>query len=503
MAKYLLAIDAGTSSVRSLVFDLTGKLVTSAAQEWEYDIPADAAPLGREFAASQFWEIICETIRQTIRKGGLEAADIIGVSATSQREGVVFLDKNGGELYAGPNIDLRALNEGLAMDSEHGDEIYAITGHKPSFMFTPAKLGWFRNNKPEVYKKIATVLSISDWIVYRLCGERASEVCAAGEVGLIDLKTRRWSDRLVSLLDLPHGIYPELVPAGSRVGKVYRKAAGETGLKEGTPIIIGAPDAQSGLLGMGLRERGEVGIVLGWSAPVQMVLDKPLVDPQARTWTGCHVFPGRWVLESSTGETGSVYRWLRDMFFTDSKDGAFEEMDRLALETPPGAGGTLAFIGPTAINMSRLGLRYGGFVFPVPVSATGIGKGHMARAALENLSFALKAGGEQLEAVSGLKINEVSVGGGMLKSACLREMLPAALGMPVHFSLEEVSGLGAAVCAAVGAGVYSNLEEAVGTMAPPAPPTEPEPGAALEYKELYRAWNTVAGCLEKLNEVMK
>ncbi len=130
---------------------------------------------------------------------------------------------------------------------------------------------------------------------------------------------------------------------------------------------------------------------MGWSAPVQMVLDSPVIDVEARTWTSCHLFPQRWLLESSTGEAGNVYRWLSELLFDSSNGQVYDIMDKLALESPPGAEGVKAFIGPQATNMSSLGMRYGGFLFPVPTSVTNVSKAHLVRAALENLSYAIKA----------------------------------------------------------------------------------------------------------------
>jgi sugar (pentulose or hexulose) kinase len=504
-AKYLLAIDAGTSGVHCLIVDFKGRLISRSHQDWEYSSPPDIAPLGKEFAPDAFWRTICATMNQAFRGGGIEAKDITSVSATSQREGVVFLDKEGRELYAGPNIDIRALTEGLTIDAEFNHEVYAITGHKPYFLFVPSKLRWFKANNPGIYRRIATVLTISDWIIYRLSGECVAEVSGASELGLADIQSRNWSERLPQLLELPDSIYPELVPAGSRVGKLTHQAADDTGLPESTLVAQGAPDAQCGLLGMGVKDRGQIGIILGWSAPVQMALDRPVIDFEARTWTSCHLFPERWVLESNAGEAGSVYRWLKDtMFDSSGGEAAFDLMGKMALEIPQGAEGVMAFIGPSAMNMNRLGLRYGGLLFPVPTSVTNVSRAHLVRASLENLSYAIKANCLQLEAVSGVKIKGVAIGGGMLRNQCLTQILPAVLGVPVLASeIDQVSALGAAICAAAGAGAYSSLEEAMKAMSPKMRELELDRLAAFEYAEHYQTWAGVAQSLEKLSENMK
>jgi len=505
-ANYVMAIDAGTSGVRCLITDLSGHLVSLCRKEWTYCTPGDIGPLSKEFNPNEFWHIICESINGALKESGVSAGNMIaGVSATSQREGVVFLDKEGLELYAGPNIDLRALTEGISIDSEFGNKMYSITGHLPSFLFVPAKLKWFETNRPEIYRRIATVLTISDWIIYRLCGERVSEVCGATELGLIDVQNHHWSHQLIESLDLPNGIYPELVPAGSWIGKVTRKAAAKTGLVAGTPVVQGAPDTHCALIAMGVKAKGQVGIVLGWSAPVQMVTDKPVLDPEARTWTGCYPLPGHWVLESSAGEAGNAYRWLKGILIGEEDSAeAYCLMDSLASEVPLGAEEVQAFVGPATMDVSHLGMKLGGFLFPVPISVTNIQRGHLVRALLESLCFAIKANYLQLEAISGIKIKGVAIGGGMTRSRCLVQTLAAVLDMPVYVSeMPDVSALGAAMCAAVGSGAYANLEDAMSAMRPQLKVIEPDRLTVLEYAECYQRWTSAGEWLEKLSKEMK
>jgi len=448
---------------------------------------------------------MCQLIGEAVKRAAIASGDIVAVSAASQREGVVFLDRDGHELYAGPNVDLRALSEGFSIDSDFGSEIYRITGHTPSFLFAPAKLRWFKANHPHIYERIATVLSISDWIIYRLSGERVSEVTCCSDIGLVDIHEVQLSHRLVDMLDLPHGIYPEVRPAGTRVGTVTPAAAERTGLASNTPVVLGGADTQCGLLGMGVRDEGQVGIVAGWSGSVQMVTAQPVIDSRGRLWTGCHVLPRKWILESNTQESGGAYRWLRGLIFSasDATENSYSLMDELAQEVPPGAGGVLAFIGPRAMDMSRLRPSLGGFIFPVTPSVTNIEREHLTRAVLENLCFAFKANCAQLQEVSRLGMKEVSIGGGLAQSRSLVQMLSNALGMPVtSFESPEVTSWGTAMCAAVGAGTYPDLERAMDAMRPKARVVELDPGGTQEYAQYYERWLSTARWLENLGEVI-
>ncbi len=475
--------------------------MSSAQREWTYDTPAEVAPLGREFDPTGFWDIICQIIAEAIKKAAITPDQIIAISAASQRQGVVFLDKDGHELYAGPNIDLRALAEGFSIDSEFGNEIYRITGHIPSFLFTPAKLRWFKTNHPHTYERIATVLSISDWIIYRLSGERVGEVTCVSDIGLVDICERKWSSRLMEMLELPAGICPQITTAGTCVGATTPAAAEQTGLAPGTLVVVGGADTQCGLLGMGVKDEGQVGIMAGWSGSIQMVTAQPIIDSRCRLWTGCHVIAGRWILESNAGESGGAYQWLKGLIFGESNTDIYARMDSLAQEAPPSSEGVLAFIGPMVMDMSRLRPSLGGFIFPTTPSVTNIERKHLIRAALENLCFAFKANYAQLEEVSHLRVEGVSIGGGLAQSQCLVQILSDLLGMEVaSFEMPQVSSLGTAMCAAVGSGIYDNLEQAMDAMRPIPRIVEPDPKRAQEYAQCYGRWLTTAKWLEDLNE---
>lgn len=461
--------------------------------------------MGKEFDPERFWGIICQLIAEACGKAAIASVDIMAVSAASQRQGVVFLDEDGHELYAGPNTDIRAIVEGFSIDGEFGSEVYGITGHAPSLLFTPAKLKWFKTNRPNIYERIATVLSISDWVIYRLSGERVGEASCVSGIGLVDVCDLKWSTRLAEMLELPQGVCPEIATAGTFVGTVTPAAAEQTGLAPGTSVVVGGADTQCGLLGMGVKDERQVGIVAGWSGSIQMVTAEPIIDSKGRIWTTCHVLPGKWILESNAQQSGGAYRWLKGILFDESNDTGeiYALMDRLAEDVPPGAGGVLAFIGPTVMDMTWMRPSLGGFIFPVTPSVTDVKREHLIRAALENLAFAFKANCVQLGEISRLKVKEVSIGGGLAQSRCLVQILSDVLGTPVTaFGVRDVTSWGTAMCAAVGCGAYPDLERAIEAMSPKSRIVEPNPQRVQEYTPWYGRWLSTAGWLGKLSEGM-
>jgi len=501
--KYVLAIDAGSSGGRALIFDLQGGLVTSVSREWSYEVPADAGPMGKEFDPSMFWGVICKLIGEAIEGAAVDPVDIVAVSTASQRQGVVFLDGDGRELYAGPNTDLRAIIEGFSIDGEHGKEVYSITGHSPSLLFTPAKLHWFKTNRPDIYGRIATALSISDWILYKLSGKRVGEASCISSIGLADVCELKGSDRLEKMLDLPEGVCPDIITAGTRIGTVTKEAAEKSGLSPATLAVVGGADSQCALLGMGVTEQSQVGIVAGWSGSIQMITAEPVIDSHSRTWSTCHVLPGRWILESNAQQSGGAYNWLKGILFGESNSDKeiYALMDGLAEGIPPGAGGAVAFIGPMLMDMTRMKPSLGGFILPVTPSVTDFSRAHLIRAVLENLAFAFKANCVQLEEISGFNIKEVRIGGGLAQSRCLIQILADVLDMPVTaFKVRHVTSWGTAMCAAVGAGVYPGFDRAIEEMIPESVVVEPDIQNARVYTQYYEKWLSTARWLDKLGD---
>ena len=498
--RYVLALDAGSSGGHALVADLSGRVAACAQREWSCHTPPDI-PLGREFDADGFWDTLCQLARQAISEAGIAPESIVAASTASQRMGVVFLDADGRELYAGPNTDIRALAEGLEIDSRHGEEVRRITGHMPSFLFAPARLKWFEGNRPDIYKRISTVFSMSDWMAYRLSGRRAGELSGNCDAGLVDIHGCGWSPRLVEMLGLPPDVYPLLVAPGTRVGEVTAQAAGRTGLARGTAVVAAGADTQCGLLGMGVVAEGQVGIVAGWSAPAQMVTGSPIIDAGGRMWACCHLLPHRWVLESNAGEAGGLYCWLESLLCGEPPADTYELIDGLAQGAPAGASDVIACVGPKPIDMGHLGPLLGGFIFPMAPSAAVVQRQHLARAALENLCFALRAGCERLAEVSGIAVKDISVGGGLARSRFLLQVLSSVLNRPLQtFEMPHVSALGAAMCAAAGVGAFKGLEAAMAAMRPRAVTVEPDPQQSPVYERCYRRWLDAAGWLEGLNE---
>ena len=442
-----VALDAGTGGGKCAIFDSRGHLLGAHREAWSYDVQVNAdLPFVKEFSfsAPAFWDILCRCVRMAVDAARIAPGDVVGIAATSQREGCVFLDSTGTEIYAGPNLDARGFSEGLEVLERLGYErLYQITGHSAPFIFPLARYLWFRKHGSAT---VAHLLMINDWLAYRLSGELSSEPSNATESMLFDLHARRWSDDIVSTFDIPLAILPPLRESGERIGSLTAAAAAATGLAAGTPICTGGADTQCSLLGAGVIEPDTTAATLGTTTPVQTVIDTPVLDPQANLWAGCHVVPNRWVLESNTGYTGDAYLWLLDLVSGGRPSSELWQLgDQLAAGrfAPP----TSVFIGPTIFNLMKLRPnRPGGILFPFPTMHLRPDRGTLVRAFMESVGYALRANLAQLRAIRRACAEELVLSGGMSRSPVLVQTIADVVGLPVRLARQpESAALGCAI----------------------------------------------------------
>ena len=484
---YVLVLDGGTTNLRCFVFDRHGETVGSCHRPWRSAAEQNVSSLTRSFELPTLWQDFCTVIKGAVKDAGTAASQIAAVAVTTQRQSVVFLDKTGDELYAGPNTDLRAVFEGAAIDEEHSDDVYRTTGHLPSFLFAPAKLRWFQNQRPELYGRIATALTLGDWAVWRLTGTLASTPTLAAEAGLLDIHRRQMCMELLGEMGLSTTEVP-IAEAGTMVGTIGEKAASETGLTMGTPVAAAGADTQCALLGMGMAGEHRVGIVAGWSVPLQMVTAQPVLSPDAKTWAGCHLSRDKWVLESGAGDAGGSYRWLVDLACEQWED-RFTRADEMAGKIPVGSEDCLAFLGPSRMDMTNLGMRMGGFLFPVPLTFGEMGRGQMLRASLEATAYAIRSNLEQIEALAGFPAAGLALGGGMTRTRTFVRLLTDVIGRQIELSsTPQASAQGAYLCARTALGDFQSLEAAAQSVNLRLQSIEPDPLDSAEYQERYERW---------------
>lgn len=487
----IATLDAGTGSVRCVVFDPSGTPLASAQEPFQYQLVSDPVmPMIRGFDldTKAFWVALARCARQALERLP-PGTQLRGVIATSQREACVFVDAAGETLYAGPNLDARAAMEGFeAQQVIDQARLHAITGHAPPFIFALSRLLWFRKHRE--FARIAHLLMLNDWITYRLSGAMVAEHSNAGESMLYDVTRREWSAEILTAFDFPRAILPPLVIAGTRVGAVTAAAAVATGIPAGTPVFAGGADTESALLGAGLHRPGETGAVLGTTAPVQQIRERPEIDPGVGLWTSSHVVDGQWVLEANAGDSGDTYLWLMETLFGSVEPGAFAAAEREIAGVGATGRPVYGFLGPLVFQPTAMSpFRPAGLLFPFPIlHVDRPNRGELLVGFLENLAFAIRANYEAIVARSGVRAAVFSAGGGLTRSRALVVRLASTLGLPVETAtVTETACLGSAMLAAVGAGLHRDIPAAVAAMTRRTR-VEPDPALVEVTAARYPKW---------------
>lgn len=471
---FIAIFDFGTSSGRCLLIDPQGKVLACSQVIWNYqNLPYPDGPVW-SFDPAASWLLLAKCCQEAIDMAGARPQDALGVVATSQRHGAVLTGCQNEGLDAIPNMDIRSTPEWDALAKSHADRIYHITGRWPQRVFLPAHLSWIRANKPDEFHRIGHLLSIPDWIVYCLCGEMVSEPTTATDLLLLDMRTRQWSTDLLELFGIRAEWMPAIVPSGTIAGKLQRSAAQQTGLPEGIPVIIGGADTQLGVLGLGCIRPNALAVIMGSSAPLQVVIDHPRQHPDAALWTNPHVTPDQWVIESNAGDSGLLQdNLLRNIAETFAQLGPstidarqlmkdldyelYEHRDRHQARP-------IASLGPMIFHAKNWPVVHGVIKGIDLTAANGIQPVDLYYALIENIAYAIRGNFLQLKTMV-QEFSDVRAGGGAMNSPLWQNFLPTVLNTSFDVPDEkEATSIGAALLGFVNLGVHRTLADGIQSM---------------------------------------
>jgi len=492
--RYLLAIDAGTGSCRTLLFTAAGEQVAVSQREWTHREPP-GVPGGQDFDVQSNWVAISACIRDALRLAGATGAEVAAVAATSMREGIVLYDADGAEIWACPNVDSRASAEAEDLIREGAAEkIYAEAGD------------WVSITAPDLFGRIHSLGMLSDWITCRLTGVQVTEPSCGSSSGMFSLARRTWSPEIAQICGISPAVLPTVADPGTVVGEVTAQAAEQTGLRPGIPVVAGGADTQLGLLGAGVRS-GEFTVVAGTFWQNTVLVDKPLIDPGARLRTLCHVTPGEWMLEGIGFYCGMAMRWYRDAFCDSeiaeaSRRGVdpYVVMEEAAARIPAGSNGVIAILS-NLMNARRWVHASPSFLQFDLGDPAGSGRAACIRAIEEAAAYVVRGHLEIIRELTGIRVTELTFTGGGGKGKLWPQIIADVLGLPVSVpAVTESSALGAALCAGRGAGVYSSLTDLEGELRTRAAVFEPDPGAMSAYEQTYAAWREIYPRMLALSE---
>jgi autoinducer 2 (AI-2) kinase len=489
-----LAIDVGTGSARAVIFSADGRQVGIGQREYSHR-EAPGVPGSQVFDTAANWSLISQCVREALANAQIRASEVLAVSASSMREGMVLYGGKGQEIWACPNVDSRAGEEATELvASGEAQEIYNRSGDWVSIT-SPARLRWIARHEPDLFSEVAHLGMLGDWVLTKLSGEFVTDASLGSSSGMFDLSERDWSDRILDICGLDRAVCPPVVESGTVIGSVTAQAAVETGLKEGTPVVVGGADTQLGLLGIGVKGTGRFTILGGSFWQHTMLLDKPFVDPKSRLRTLCHTTPGLWMMEGIGFYCGIVMRWFRDAFCELELAQAEAEgvdvysiLEKKAADLPPGSNGVVGLFS-NAMQASRWVHTTPGFIgFDVDNPARS-GRAACFRSIEEAAAYVSLAHVRIIEEVTDCKAEEAVFTGGAAKGHLWPQIVADTLGIPLHIPVvKESTALGAAVCAGVGVGLWDNTDAAASSVAAFERTVVPDEKANAAYSELFEKW---------------
>jgi xylulokinase len=482
---YILAHDLGTTGNKANLFDESGALVASHLESYDVSYPR----IGwAEQNPGDWWRAVRDSTRALLQASSVHPRDIAAVTFSGQMMGVAALDARDRPLRSAIIwADVRAVEEAnLIAERCDADEVYRRTGHRVSPSYPAAKMLWIKHHQPEIYAQARRFLLAKDYAALQLTGVAATDYSDASGTNLFDLQTRTWCSDFLDRLEIEEAYLPRICPSTEVVGQVTQAASDETGLAAGTPVVIGGGDGACATVGAGAVNIGDAYCVLGTSSWIAFTSDKPLLDPQQRTFTFHNLHPSLYMPTGTMQSACGARDWLiRAMG---------EAPDEQIAAVPAGSNG-LIFL-PYLI-----GERSPWWNPQARAAFVGLTMNHssveMSRAVLEGVAMNLKL---ILDAFTRhTSFRSLRLIGGGARSRVWQRILADVFSIPIEIPelLAEATSWGAAVAGGIGVGLYhawamakaqTRVREVI----------EPDPHNVARYAELSAVFTDTYHALEPI-----
>jgi len=458
----VLAYDFGTGGIKASVYQPDGACLASHFSTYETCYPK---PGWHEQNVHDWWQATVQATRELLAEWDGSPDSIVAIGISGHSLGLVPLDQGGNLLRDHAIIwsDSRPDTQpGQFFESVSEEEWYLTTGNGfPAPLYTAFKIMWLRDNEPEVFGKLATVLGSKDYINYRMTGVMKTDYSYASGCGVWDLAGWQYSEKLIAAAKLSPSIFPEAGPSSEVIGCLTPEAAAELGLSTSVKVVAGGVDNSCMALGARAFRDGDVYNSMGSSSWIAVTDSKPLLDVATRPYVFSHLVPGKFTSALGVFSTGSSFRWMREQLCTNLDSEAeqrgvsvFELMLELAEGAPLGANGVMFL--PTMAGGSSLDPSQnvrGAFVH-LDLGST---QADLCRAAAEGIAMSQMVALRTLESLTTLSDELLAVGGGarsdfwiqMYADMYARTIVRSQVG-------QQAAALGAAAAAFVGTGEWAD-----------------------------------------------
>jgi xylulokinase len=494
--EYLLGVDIGTYESKGVITTLQGEIVATQTRPHELSIPKPG--WAEHDVETVWWGDFVAITRDLIDDAGVLPQEIQAVGCSAIGPDLLPIDRDctplrtGGILYG---IDTRATAEIADLEARHGAEaIFERTGNALSAQAVGPKLLWLKRNEPKTYAKAHKFVTATTFLVARLTGRVVIDhLTGATWVPLYDIAARTWDEGFCQDIVEPERL-PELAWASEIAGTVTPWAAEQTGLAEGTPVVVGSCDAPAEAVSVGVTAPGQMMLMYGSTVFMIQVVDKPLSD--RRLWAAPYLFPETWCMEAGMATSGALTRWFRDHLAPDlvaaeeaGGENAYGVLTKQAAGIAPGSQGLVIlpyFSGErTPINDPKAK----GVIFGLTLAHS---RAHVFKAVLEGIGYGVRHHFDVLESIGAPPERVIAVGGGT-KSPVWLQVVSDITGKPQQIpAITLGASYGDAFLAGLGVGVFDSYQD-IDTWLRHHRTIEPNPETTAKYErywpiylELYR-----------------
>lgn len=498
----LVSVDVGTTNLKAAAFDTNGNLIS--LKKMSSVISYDGNEQGY-IDPELLFENISLLLSQLTSEVG--ADNIAGISVAGMGEAIVPIDKDGRAAY--PIIawfDMRSRDQvDFMLDKISSEQFFSITGLECHPMFSLSKILWIKNNHPEIFDKSIMWLPVASYILYRLSGESVTDFTLASRTLMLNIHKCEWSLKILDTFKIDKNTLPKLVNAGTLIGSVTLASAQKTGLKAGTPVVMGGHDHPCATIPAGILLSKKLLDSSGTAESVLGILNEGTLPPtkyegvrinrhldSSRIATSAGIISSGASLDWSINQLASLAGWG-----VNNGKISYDDIMAKAEKVSPGSGG--------AMFMPHI--RGAGAPFRNPASRgafIGLRSSHtqadLIHAVIEGLCFELKTIIIKMEHVGGIIYDSVSTVSGAAKIALWQQIKASVIGKPIMTpKITEATALGAAMLAGIGVGVFSDIVEASTASFRAGAIYEPDTLKIRIYEDLYQIYKDIYPSLLDLN----
>lgn len=497
--KYMIGVDIGTTSTKSVLYDENGQFIMK--HNIGYPLHTPNVDVSEE-NPDELFDAVLMTVKYVVREANIKKEDIKLISFSAQMHSLIALDTQHHRLTESITwADNRASKYAELINKEHqGSDIYQRTGTPIHPMSPLSKIFWMKHEQSDIYKQTAMFADIKTYIFYQLFEKYVIDYSMASATGMFNLEKLDWDKEALELMGITEAQLPQLVPTTHILKGMKKRYATLMGIDENTPIIVGASDGVLSNLGVNSYKKGEVAVTIGTSGAIRTVINKPRTDYKGRIF--CYVLDeDHYVIGGPVNNGGVVLRWLRNELLASEVETAkrlgvdpYDVLTKIASRVKPGAEGLIfhPYLAGERAPLWNADAR--GSFFGLTLSHQ---KEHMIRAALEGVLYNLYTVYLALIEVMNETPSTIKATGGFAKSEVWRQMMAdifdTDLIVPESF---ESSCLGACVLGLKALGEiddFSIIEEMVGTTNA----HQPDSATVQVYQQLVSIFINLSRSLEE------